>query len=356
MRCVASTPSTPGISMSMSTTSGSSCSVSVSAAAPSPAAPTTSTSASDARRSEIPRRTTGWSSTTRTRIIVAPPAPPGRAARGPSDGRDRAVGPRCRSCHRNLEHERRPGPRRALHGELAPRIHREVGEEREPEVAVVVGVGTDRVEPGAVVADAEPHTPAGAGDGDVDARRRRCGRSCSARPPARRGTAAPHRRGRAPAATRRPRVVVDPAAPAPSTRGPRARRRAPRRADAWVRSRRRACAGRGRADAGRRRARRGRPASSASPRSRTTRASAARLMDEPARSCTTESWRSAAMRRRSRSDDSIARTRSSRSRSRERRSRRSSARASGSCTSQSSTQTADERRARTRRASGCRSR
>ncbi|SCE47859.1 hypothetical protein GA0115252_152712 [Streptomyces sp. DfronAA-171] len=67
---VASTPSIRGMRMSMSTTSGWSARTWSSACTPSPASPTTATSGSASRIIRKPVRSSGWSSTRRTRIAT----------------------------------------------------------------------------------------------------------------------------------------------------------------------------------------------------------------------------------------------------------------------------------------------
>ena len=68
---VASTPSIAGIWTSITTTSGRVSWASRTASAPVAASATTSTPSSDPSSAPIPRRTTGWSSATRTRIVAA---------------------------------------------------------------------------------------------------------------------------------------------------------------------------------------------------------------------------------------------------------------------------------------------
>ena len=312
MRWVASTPSTPGISMSMSTTSGSSVAGQRHAGV---------AVAGGADHLDVGHRAQQV----------------GDAA--PDDGMvvdDEHADHRRRSSDRHLEDERGPGAGRALDRELAAGVDGEVGEQREPEVACrrragarpgrsrrrrrgrAAGPGRCRCATAmstwvAVVwsmvlrtascaprnSSASPARSSASGDADVDAGLDAPGAHGGREVLERGGEALVVQALRRDRDDERPEVA-DPLAQVGGARvevaGELARRRARAR---------------------RARARRG-------------------SSDEPARSCTTESWRSAAIRRRSRSDDSIARTSSSRSRSRERRSRRSSASASGSCTSQSS--------------------
>jgi hypothetical protein len=72
-RAVAVSPSMPGIRTSISTTSGLTRSARASAAAPSAASPTTHRSGSASTMAAKPARTTGWSSTTITRMTTVPP-------------------------------------------------------------------------------------------------------------------------------------------------------------------------------------------------------------------------------------------------------------------------------------------